>query len=229
MTVAVMQPYLFPYIGYFQLAHHSDYFVFYDDVNFIKRGHVNRNRILNNEQALRFTLPVLKASQNAKINELFFDIDVYKLLKTISHSYSKAPFFEEIYELVERVVKDENRNVAKLASNSVKEVFEYLGLEKKFYYSSELNYDRTLSAADKLCEITKLLNDVHYCNSIGGLDLYEKEHFAQKGISLSFISTKHLSYDQKINGFVKDLSIIDVLMFNSIEDTKKLFEEYHII
>ncbi|HCR3455045.1 TPA: WbqC family protein, partial [Proteus mirabilis] len=97
MILAVMQPYLFPYIGYYQLAYHSDMFIFYDDVNYIKGGYINRNNILTKNGPQLFTLPVKKASSFKKINELFYQEDTRKILTSISQAYSKAPYFTSVF------------------------------------------------------------------------------------------------------------------------------------
>lgn len=101
MIVGVMQPYLFPYLGYFQLVHHCDKFVFYDDVNYIKGGYVNRNNILCNSKKQLFTLPVEKASSFKKINELSFQRNPKKIIRTIEQAYSKSTYFDEVMPLVD--------------------------------------------------------------------------------------------------------------------------------
>ena len=114
MRCAVMQPYIFPYIGYFQLACSVDYFVFYDDVNFIKRGFINRNNILANGAPLRITFPVVGASQNKLISELEFSLETQKLESTIHQNYSKAPYYRSVMPLIESTLHYNNRNIADL-------------------------------------------------------------------------------------------------------------------
>src|SRR5688572_18113469 len=70
MKLAIMQPYFFPYLGYFQLIYASDKFVFYDDVNYIKSGWINRNRLLLNGEAKYFTVPLSGASSYSKISRV---------------------------------------------------------------------------------------------------------------------------------------------------------------
>jgi len=104
-----MQPYFFPYIGYFQLVAAVNKFVIYDDVNFIKRGWINRNNVLINKKSNLFTVPLIKASQNTlindtKINLKFYNIWKVKFLRSLEQSYKKAPYFTEVYNLIKNVL-----------------------------------------------------------------------------------------------------------------------------
>jgi hypothetical protein len=229
MKLAVMQPYLFPYIGYYQLAYYSDVYVFYDDVNYIKGGYINRNNILANSVSQRFTWPIEKASSFKKINQLEFSKNSRKILSTIRQSYSKAPYFLDVFPLIERVLQPDNYNVAAVASSSIIEVFNYLGIEKKFIFSSELSYDRELPAQDKLFEICNIIGATDYCNALGGIDLYSKSDFLENNINLYFLKPTSVSYKQQNDEFVPFLSMIDVLMFNSREHVSKMLSEFSFI
>lgn len=226
MISAVMQPYLFPYLGYYQLVNSVDKFVFYDDVNFIKQGYINRNSILSNGQALRFTIPVPGATQNKKINEFDFSVEVRKTLATIKQSYAKAPYFESVYPIVEKVLTQEDRSIVSLCKSSVVCVFEYLNIEKNFYISSKLDCCGGANAAERLIEISKKLGCDKYINSPGGINLYNKEQFAKNGIELYFIKMNQIEYKQNTAEFVPYLSIIDVLMWNNKADCIQLLGCY---
>ncbi|WP_350594486.1 MULTISPECIES: WbqC family protein [unclassified Pseudoalteromonas] len=228
MNFAVMQPYLFPYLGYYQLVNAVDTFIFYDDVTYIKNGYINRNNILVNGQAQRFTVPVPGASSNILIKDLNFDPNVKKTLKTISQGYAKAPYFNDVYPIIEKILTSTERQVHTLCANSITSVFSYLGINKQFKFSSELEYNRDLPAADKLIAMAGLLNSKHYINSPGGKNLYSKEYFADKGVNLSFIEMRSVNYQQGKSEFVPYLSIIDVLMWNSKEQVKALLREYEV-
>jgi len=229
MIVGVMQPYLFPYLGYYQLAYHCDKFVFYDDVNFITRGYINRNNVLSQGKALRFTVPVIKASQNTRINELYFSSDVRKILATMKHSYQKAPYFSDVFPFIESVLLNSKRNVAEITSQSITKVFDYLDISKKFYMSSQLDYNRDMDAADKLISICEKLKSTNYCNSLGGQVLYSKKYFLNKGVELNFINMGAVTYSQGKHDFINHLSIIDVLMWNSKADVIKLLSKYNLV
>lgn len=226
MITAVMQPYLFPYIGYYQLVYSSDNFVLYDDVTFIKSGYINRNNILVNGKATRFTIPVPNASSNTLISDLSFSLDIKKVLKTFTQSYSKAPFYNDIMPIVEAVLTNNDRSIAEVCKQGIVQVFNHLGIDKKIHKSTSLQYDRMQNAAMKLVEITKLFGSEHYVNSIGGQELYNKDFFAQYNIELSFIKPNKIVYKQNAGEFVPNLSMIDVLMWNDSESVKKLLTEF---
>lgn len=229
MKVAVMQPYFFPYIGYFQMVKAVDTFVFYDDVNFIKNGWINRNRILINGQSSYFTLHLKDASSYKLINEICFTDNRNKLLRSIALSYSKAPYYKEVFKLIERCLHVETEKVASIAINSIIQVSSYLDLNNTFEVSS-LKYADTngLDKAHRLIEICKRNNATTYINAIGGADLYEKSLFRENEIELSFIKPKEIIYNQFKNDFVPWLSIIDVLMFNSLDEVHLMLDRYEL-
>lgn len=225
MKFAVMQPYIFPYLGYYQLVNSVDKFVFYDDVTFIKGGYINRNNILSNGVAQRFTIPVPGMSSNILINKLSFDKNIIKTLKAIQQNYSKSPYFKEVYPFVESVFLNDDRGVASICRLSIEYVFTYLGIEKEFFNSSQLDYDREQTAADKLISIARLMKCENYVNSPGGKNLYSKAYFKKNDIDLSFIEMKVVEYCQGNNKeFMPYLSMIDVLMWNNKDKVKSLLE-----
>ncbi|MEX9611156.1 WbqC family protein [Providencia rettgeri] len=227
MILAVMQPYLFPYLGYYQLAYHSDMFIFYDDVNYIKGGYINRNNILTKNGKQLFTIPINHASSFKKINELEFSNNIKKVLTTIQQAYSKAPNFNEIYSMIERILLSNNRSVAKIASNSIIEVFDYLNLPFEYEFSSNIDYDRELDAKNKLYSFCKLYNAQMYTNTSGGKHLYNKDEFKDKNIELNFIEMSDFSYTQfNSDNFESNLSIIDLLMNLSKSEVSALLNKY---
>jgi len=217
MKVAVMQPYFFPYFGYFQLINTVDYFVIFDDVNYIKRGWINKNRILQNGEISNITLPVQNASQNRKINQHNRIIDTKalgKLKKQIKFAYAKAPNFKEVYPLLEIIIEHPETNLSKYITNSLTTVSKYLGLKTQFIYASELsNNDDWNNAEKRIINITKQLGGTHYLNLPGGESLYNKATFNAQSLSLEFIKPVFEPYLQiKVAEFQQGLSIIDLLM-----------------
>ena len=227
-----MQPYFFPYIGYWQLIHAVDKFVVYDDVNFIKKGWINRNNILLNKNAHLFTLPLSKASQNKLINEINLQENLTErqnILKTIYSAYTKAPYFYKIKDILETIIMYDELNLSLYLQNQLKIISDYLCINTEFLLSSELQNDKSLHSQDKILDICKFLNADEYINPIGGLELYDKNIFLQKGIQLYFIKTWDIEYKQFGNNFIPNLSIIDVMMFNSPEQIKKMLDNYELI
>ncbi|EIO4059130.1 WbqC family protein [Vibrio vulnificus] len=230
MKCAVMQPYLFPYLGYYQLVYAVDKFVFYDDVNYIKGGFINRNNILANGTSQRFTIPVEQASSFKKISELSFSENVRKQLMSIEQAYSKAPYFKDVFPIIQKVLSSENRDVTYVCRQSIEAVFLYLGIEKSTILSSDLDYSRDQSAADKLVSIAGLLNCNEYVNSPGGKELYNKAYFKERGVDLSFIGMKLVDYPQgNDKDFLPYLSMIDVLMWNDKDSVKSFLDKYVLV
>lgn len=229
MNVSIMQPYLFPWVGYFQLIHQSDIFVLYDDANFIKQGYINRNSILSGGQVQRFTVPVPSASIHKKIGELSFSNQVDKILKTISQSYSKAQYFQDVMPIVESILSLADRDVTGCCSKAINDIFKYVGEEKNIILSSSLNYSRDESAENKVIDICKKLMATKYVNSIGGRQLYHADNFKMHGIELKFLNTKIIHYNQGYKDFVPNLSIIDVLMHCDPRIVKTMFNSFEYV
>lgn len=230
-----MQPYLFPYIGYFQLVNAVNKFVVYDDVNFIKGGWINRNNLLINKKSKLFTVPLDKPSPFALINETHLNIKFYetwkvKFLRSIEQSYKKAPFYKEVYALVEEILENENNSlISKLAVDGIKSICNYLRIETEIVVTSEIYNNKQFKAQERVLNICNIEKASQYINVIGGVELYSKEVFKQNGVQLKFIKSDAISYKQFDNEFVPWLSIIDVLMFNSVEEARNLIKQFELI
>jgi hypothetical protein len=233
MKIAIMQPYIFPYIGYFQLIHAVDKFIFYDDVNFIKKGWINRNRILLQGKDHLITIPLKDASQNKLICEVEVDWDsreLFKVKQSIEHAYKKAPFFNDIMVLINKVFASDKKSIGELASYSIEVIASYLNMSKEFKSSSDQFYNnRGYERADRLIDICKRENVNEYVNAIGGQILYTKEYFFKCGVNMNFLKANIVPYKQFNNEFIAGLSIIDILMFNKRERVKELLTGYELI
>lgn len=235
MKIAIMQPYIFPYIGYFQLINAVDKFVFYDDVNYIKGGWINRNQILLNGKKNLFTIPLKNASSFQTISETLIHTNLYliwkkKFLKSLEQSYKKAPFFDSVYPLIQQTFEANHTTITDLCIDSIKQVSNYIALEVVFETSSE-KYPETkgMEKAERLIKICQSNQINTYINPAGGKELYQKNTFNKQGIDLFFIENQLTPYPQFNNDFVSGLSIIDVLMFNNKEDIKKMLNKYQLV
>jgi len=229
VKTAIMQPYFFPYIGYWQLINVVDTFVILDDVNYIKKGYINKNAILISGKPQNIVLEILGASQNKYINEIIHSGNTSKLLKTIQRTYSKAPYFKDVYRLLEKILTNSEKNLAKFLGYQLVYISSYLDLDTNFLYSSEINKNNNLKGQNKLIEISTKLETEQYINAIGGIELYDKVKFQNENITLNFIKNHLVKYKQFSNDFIPNLSIIDIMMFNNIDDIKIMLNSYELI
>ena len=217
MKLAVMQPYFFPYIGYFQLIAAVDQFIVYDNIKYTKKGWINRNRLLLNGKAVTFTLPLKSDSDYLDVcdRELAVDFNRDKLLNQFKEAYRSAQYFAETFTLVEEIVRYDDANLFRYLYNAIVTTCRYLGITTKITISSQIDIDHDLKSQDKVLALCIATGASTYVNAIGGLELYSKEVFREKGIDLQFIKSKPYEYQQNGESFIPWLSIIDVMMFNS--------------
>ncbi|MFV0311354.1 MAG: WbqC family protein [Dysgonomonas sp.] len=231
MKLGIMQPYFLPYIGYFQLLNAVDKYVIYDNIQYTKKGWINRNRILQNGKDLMITIPLEKDSDYLDIKDrcLSVGFDKKKLLNQIRESYRKAPYFDMLMPLIERIVNYDDTNLFHYIDNSIREICKYLDIKTEIIISSTLDIDHSLKGQDKVIAICKELKATDYYNAIGGQELYSPEEFKKENINLYFISSNPIEYKQFANEFVPWLSILDVMMFNSLENIHKILDNYKLI
>jgi hypothetical protein len=225
-----MQPYFLPYLGYFQLIHSADTFVIYDDVNYIKGGWINRNRILGRQaDSELITLEVLGASPNKLINEVEVGRNRQKLLKTIAQRYTRAPQFDAIYPLVSQILAVDESNLTRFLFLQLQLICRYLDIEPTWKLSSDITEDSNFKGQDRVIAICQALGASTYINASGGKSLYSHAAFDEQQLELSFIESKAIEYQQFSDDFVPFLSIVDVLMFNDLEACKSLLREYSLV
>lgn len=232
MTIGIMQPYIFPYIGYFQLINAVDKFIVYDDVAYINKGWINRNNILVGGKASLFTLPLVNASQNRLIRDIEVDnLSAWtkKFLRTIEQSYKKAPFYNETLEILAEVFQSEPANIAELCTKSLKTTCTYLGIKTEFVDSSVVYNNQNLKAQERILDICLQENADHYINPSGGMAIYDRQLFADNKILLNFIKSKPVQYNQFKNEFVPWLSMIDILMFCSAAAIQQHLKEFELV
>ncbi|HHB51423.1 MAG TPA: hypothetical protein ENK75_00020 [Saprospiraceae bacterium] len=229
MKVGIMQPYFFPYIAYYQLIEEVDTYVIADDLNFIKNGYINKNSILLDGKPFKISLQLRGASQNKHINQIEVGENGSSLLSTIRNAYKKAPFFADVYPLLEKILLNNDKNLGTFLGFSIKEIVDYLDIQTEIVYSSEIDKDNSLKFDARIIDICHQLGADHYINAIGGQKLYDKKRFLQNGVKLSFLETEYLEYSQYNNEFLPNLSMIDVMMFNSKEEINGMLKKYHIL
>ncbi len=215
-----MQPYFLPYLGYFQLMKAVDTFIYYDDVNYIKQGWINRNNISLDGKDYLFTLELQGASSFKKINEIEVGRNRDKLYKTFVQSYSHAFYFERVKELLFDIFYSEEKNLFQYIFQTHLRIFYYLKFDVNCIVSSEMQKDCSLKGKDKVIDICKRMDADTYINAFGGQHLYDRQEFKENGIDLFFI---HPAED------LPRRSILDVMMYHSPEEIRTMLDKYDLI
>lgn len=239
MTLGIMQPYLFPYLGYFQLMNYVDKYVFCGDMQYIRWGWVNRNRlrIHNGQQTYFFTFPVAKDDHRKKINERYYrDLkrNCDKLKKSLYLDYRRAANFEEAYTVLEEAMCFQEDNVAYFNMNANYIIARYLGIETEISCTDtikdEIFWQKfiQLEREERVIYMCQYYNADTFVNAIGGIDLYHKSVFKDNGIDLYFLQMNDIVYPQSGDIFVPNLSIIDVIMRNKIDKARSLLKMYQL-
>lgn len=226
-----MQPYFLPYLGYWQLLAAVDRFVVYDNIEYTKKGWINRNRFLRNGADAPFTLPLKKGSDFLDIRErsLADDFNPASLLNPFREAYRKAPFFDAVFPLIESIVTAAPRNLFEYLLNSLVMTAAYLEITTPIIVSSTVPIDHGLKAGDKVLAMCGALGADRYLNTIGGQALYAADTFASAGVELKFIQARPVTYAQFGEPFVPALSIVDVMMFNSPDAVRRMLGEYDLL
>lgn len=221
MKIAIMQPYFLPYIGYFQLISSCDVFVIYDNIEYTKKGWINRNRIVLNGKEELISLPLKKDSDYLHVNQRFlaqtFEEDAKKWIRRVGESYKKAPHFNAVFPIFKEIMEFKNFNLFYFIENSLQHVLKYLEIDKKIMHSSTIAINASAKGENKVLEICKALKAKEYINAIGGKNLYSQANFKAAGIGLHFIQSHAFEYAHVVHPFIPWLSILDVMMYNSKE------------
>lgn len=231
MKIGIMQPYFFPYLGYWQLIHAVDKFVIYDNIKFTKKGWINRNRILHGEEDVYITLPLKKDSdfldiRNRQISDVF---DRERFLHQITCAYARAPYWKQVFPIISEIIWYENRNLFEFIFHSIERICSFLEIKTDLIISSSLKCNHSLKGETRVIGICKYLETDEYINPPGGIDLYDKNHFLKENIQLKFLEMKKIVYPQFRLPFVPNLSILDVLMFNSKVSIASMLDRYNLI
>ena len=235
MKLALMQPYFFPYIGYFQLINAADKFISFDTVNYIKRGWIKRNRYLLNNAVRYFTLSIQNASQNKLIIETYISDEEElhskeNIVKSLHQAYSKAPNFEKVFPFIEKLILNNEQNISLYNTQILRELCHYLNIDTEILLGSKVLEKSNLQGQERVIEICQEFNAKCYINPIGGRELYNTKEFANHNIRLLFLRPKDtIIYHQQGNTFFPNLSIIDVLMYNTRDKIADFLNQYALI
>lgn len=230
MIVTANQPYFLPYIAYWQLINLADVFLIADDYAYMKNGWVHRNRILEQGNEAFLGIELVQKSVNQYINKTQIRRELFpKKLKTLVQNYGKAPYFEQGYALMERIFENRETNLSLFLEFSIKEICSYLGITTKIGHTSDFVGNNKFKREERVYDFCHRLGGDIYVNPIGGQELYHFDEFRRQNITLKFIKSECRPYKQFDNEFVPGLSILDVIMFNSVESIQEMLKEYSFI
>ena len=230
MKVGIMQPYFLPYLGYWQLMNAVDRYIILDDVPFIRRGWIHRNRIQNHGETQWLTIPITGASQNRKICELDLARSErvwHKLRRSVQLAYCHAPQYAQGKTVFDRILNFSEDNLSLFLSNSIYEITSYLAIDTEIVRASDLKYDRSLRGSERILELCGRMGADSYYNAVGGQALYNAEQFVGRGITLRFVRmNEKLVYPQGRHNFCPGLSVLDAMMYNDVEQMQLLLSQF---
>ena len=232
MNVGIMQPYFFPYIGYWQLIHATDTFVLFDDVQYIRHGWINRNRIINPAGGWQYIqVPLAKHEHTELIRNVAARAGEdwrAKVLGQLNHYKRRAPHYRETVEIIGAVLAGlDDPRICRINFSILSGICGSLGVDRKILISSECGFDYSavVDAGDWALRIAEQLGADGYINPISGTELFDAAKFTARGIRLNFLRPDDIIYPRR-GAFEPWLSIIDVLMFTGVEGTKALLSRY---
>ena len=232
MKIGIMQPYFFPYLGYFQLINAVDRFILFDDVQYIRHGWINRNRILKPAEGHQYILMALAEHgrdaeiKNVKAKEGYEWKE--KILRQVAHYKKRSPYYPQVYDLLLQCFQHDETDITRLNGCYLKSVCDYIGISFKIEISSEMDFDYSAvtDAGEWALAISRQLQAVEYINPPGGVALFDKSKFENSNVRLSFIHPHLAGYSQRRPTFEPGLSIIDILMFNSPAQVREMLNDY---
>lgn len=235
MKLGIMQPYFFPYIGYYSLIAYCDEFVFFDTPQYIERGWINRNRILKqNGGTVYITVPTRKTPRSTAIKDIAINNDIKwkdKIYGQLSYYKKKAPYYKYVIDIVQSVLEKKEDSLATLCIDSINTICDELGIYTKCRTFSEMAVDvGIVNAPDEWAlKITKEMGFDTYVNPPGGVSFFDRQKYIEAGIWLEFLKQDLKPYIQRTGDFESGLSIIDVMMFCSVKDIKQMLKEFKIM
>lgn len=237
MRLGIMQPYFYPYLGYFSLIKHTDHWIVFDTVQYIEHGWINRNQIIHpsKPETMYFTVPLQKHSRETSIKNIYIEnTSNYqeKILGQLNASYKKrAPYFKTVYSMVEDALYQNFKDIVSLNVYTLNQICKYLNIPFHYdiYSQMNLNISPVHGPGDWALNISIALGADEYINPPGGMDIFNPEDFKSHNIQLSFLKINLKPYSQKKARFFESLSILDVMMFNPPKIINTMLDDFVIL
>lgn len=236
LKLGIMQPYFFPYLGYFQLMNSVDRWIVFDDIQFIDKGWINRNRILHPEPVKEWqfiTLPLENRGQFDKICDITIASNEdwrAQILGKLT-CYRRAPYYKQTIDFLRDCFDTNETNLAKIVTSILIKTARHIQIDTPIDIQSKMNL--TLGKVDHpghwALKISQVYGAKEYVNPYGGVEIFSTSEFTDAGIRLSFLKAGLIPYPQHGVKFIAGLSIIDVLMFNSLSQINILLDQCEVI
>lgn len=232
MKLAIMQPYFFPYIGYWQLIHAVDRFMIYDNLNYIRHGWINRNRILINGEPAYITVPLHQSSPYKRICDIAMQCSPawrHTLVRKIDFTYRRAPYYTKVFPILEKLIFYDTDSLSDYLAYQLQTLSVFMGINTEFVVTSRSYKNNGLSGQTRVIDICKREGATIYINPQGGQALYDYAAFARCGLNLKFLIPFTIKYKQFGSVHIPWLSMIDVMMFNSPSQLRTLLDQYELV
>ena len=230
-----MQPYFFPYLGYFAIMHYVDKWIVFDEAQYIYHGWINRNRILNYNKDWQYvTAPIQKHSRDIKIKDVVLANHIQwrdKLLAQLQQYRKRAPYFSSVIEVVREAVNVQEESLSALNTHVLRAICGYLGISVTIEVFSKRNWDigEVQEADEWALRISESLGAKQYVNPPNGKMFFDEAKWSKSEIELRFLKIRELEYSQKNAAFIPNLSVIDVMMFLEPAHIREAMERYDFI
>lgn len=207
MKLAIMQPYFFPFLGYFNLVKHADVFIFLSDAQYIRRGYINKNKIQGKTGPINITIPVKKADRSASITDVFpaetLEQDYDLIARQCKHAYGKCLGYPSVAQiLLDTLIAFQQtriKHIGALASHSIIETSRFLGFDCEFLQSTDFPNSSQLRGQERILDICKQIGGVDsYINRPGGQSLYNMQNFSENNIKLEFLDDTRIKHHNSI-------------------------------
>ena len=232
MKLGIMQPYFFPYLGYFSLINYVDEFIIFDPVQYIRKGWINRNRVLKKGGGVKYiNITVAKHCLTTPIKDIRLSTTQdwrNKILRNLDYYEKKAPYYYEVKELLSSCFATEEIRLPQFIGHCLIKTCQYLAIPftPSIYSEMNLQHQSPAHPGEWALHISSALGAKEYVNPPGGREIFKKDQFDRVGIKLLFLDQELLPYDQKNDHFEPGLSIIDVMMFNSPKAIRQMLQKY---
>ncbi len=235
MKLSIMQPYFFPYVGYYSLIKKTDEFIIFDTVQFIRHGWIERNRILKPNEGWQYIqVPLVKNKREVLINELEIrNSEPWRdKLKAQLHHYKKrAPYYSDCMDVIDSCIALQTDSIVELNEKILKVTCQYFDIkfESQIFSKMDLVINEVKEADEWALNISKAMGAKEYINPPGGKDFFNKEKYLQNDIELTFLGNNIQQYKQRRETFEPGLSIIDLMMFNDVTSINELIDDTKIV